>query len=147
MSQQYNSVCRKRRSIMSLLLGIFFGFIFTCCVQIVNGEICLRAQAAMFHAFEKVQMDLVRQSLQDGPLGKMLGKGSAKTAVFNNKLLKFGKVPTIHPTSRVSSPSNAHELTFFPSRFQTFPPSISAISGGHSIAGLWLYSSVHFAAS
>ena len=147
MSQQYNSVCRKRRSIMSLLLGIFFGFIFTCCVQIVNGKFASCAQAAMFHAFEKVQMDLVRQSLQDGPLGKLLGKSSAKTAVFNNKLLKFGKayqqfiplgefLPLQTPMSLLSSPHSSRH-------FQ----SISAISGGHSIAGLWLYSSVHFAAS
>ena len=111
------------------------------------GKFASCAQAAMFHAFEKVQMDLVRQSLQDGPLGKMLGKSSAKTAVFNNKLLKFGKVyqqfiplgeflPLQTPMSILSSPHGSRH-------FQR----ISAISGGHSIAGLWLYSSVHFAAS
>ena len=75
----------------------------------------------MFHAFEKVQMDLVRQSLQDGPLGKLLGKSSAKTAVFNNKLLKFGKayqqfiplgefLPLQTPMSLLSSPHSSRHF-------------------------------------
>ena len=85
------------------------------------GKFASCAQAAMFHAFEKVQMDLVRQSLQDGPLGKMLGKSSAKTAVFNNKLLKFGKVyqqfiplreflPLQTPMSLLSSPHGSRHF-------------------------------------
>lgn len=54
------------------------------------------------------------------PLGKMLGKGSAKTDVFNNKLLNFGKayiplqeflfLPLQMPMSLLSSPHGSRHF-------------------------------------
>ena len=68
-------------------------------------EICQAAQAAMFHAFEKVQMDLVRQSLQDP---RVFG-----VPVFSLRIWKG--IPTGHPIS-TGGPSlqRPMSLPFFP---------------------------------